>query len=113
MQRLADGRQVFELVLDLARRAAGRPAEVGLVLGLTNAAAEVLGKIDDLPLLVPGLGAQGGDVAALAASNRQAPLLINVSRGVLYPAGGQSPAAAAAGYRQQIREALRRPPLEP
>ncbi len=108
MQRLADGRQVFELVQDLARRAAGRPAEVGFVLGLTNAAAEVLSKIDDLPLLVPGLGAQGGDVQALAASQRQAPLLINVSRGILYPPAGQSPAQAAAAYAAQIRDALPR-----
>ena len=110
MQRLADGRQVFELVVDMARRAAGRAADVGLVLGLTNAAAEVLSKIDDVPLLIPGLGAQGGDVAALAASERRAPLLINVSRGILCPPAGQALAAAAAAYAQQIRENLPRAP---
>ena len=108
MQRLADGRQVFELVQDLARRAAGRPADVGFVLGLTNAASDVLAKIDDLPLLIPGLGAQGGDVQALAASQRRAPLLINVSRGILYPPAGQAPAEAAAAYAAQIRAALPR-----
>lgn len=111
MQRLADGRQVFELVQDIARRAAGREADVGFVLGLTNAAADVLSKIDDLPLLVPGLGAQGGDVHALAASERQAPLLINVSRGILYPPAGQTPAGAAAAYAAQIRAALLRQDL--
>lgn len=106
MQRLADGRQVFELVQDLARRGAGRAVDIGFVLGLTNAASEVLSKIDDVPLLIPGLGAQGGDLAALKASHRQAPQLINVSRGVLYPPAGQTPAAAAAEYARQIREAL-------
>ena len=106
MQRLADGRQVFELVQDIARRAAGRAADIGYVLGLTNAASNVLAKMDDLPLLVPGLGAQGGDIRALAASGRKAPSLINVSRGILYPPAGQSPAAAAADYRDQIRAAL-------
>ncbi len=106
MQRLADGRQVFELVQDLARRAAGRAADVGYVLGLTNAVADVLSKIDDVPLLVPGLGAQGGDVHALAAGRRTAPLLINVSRGVLYPPAGTTPAAAAEQYVRQIRAAL-------
>jgi len=38
----------------------------------------------DAPLLVPGLGAQGGDLDALAAANRSAPDVINVSRGILY-----------------------------
>jgi orotidine-5'-phosphate decarboxylase len=34
--------------------------------------------------LIPGLGAQGGDLAALAASGRTSPGVINVSRGILY-----------------------------
>jgi orotidine-5'-phosphate decarboxylase len=33
---------------------------------------------------VPGLGAQGGDLGALAAAKRSAPDVINVSRGILY-----------------------------
>ena len=84
-QVLADGRPVFELVTALGGRAAaeGRATDVGFVVGLTNA-ADVLGRIPDLPLLVPGLGAQGGDLAALAASRRTAPDVINVSRGILY-----------------------------
>ena len=74
----------------------------------TNAASGVLSKIDDLPLLVPGLGAQGGDIQALAASGRHAPLLINVSRGILYPADGLTPAEAAAAFAARIRAALLR-----
>ncbi len=73
------GRHVFEHVTDMARVS----SQGGLVVGLTNA-AEILPLIPDVPLLVPGLGAQGGDVAALRGTARQAPLLINVSRGVLY-----------------------------
>jgi len=53
------------------------------VVGLTNA-ADVLENIPDAPLLVPGLGAQGGDLASLAAAARTAPDVINVSRGILY-----------------------------
>lgn len=103
-QRLADGRFVFELVQDLARRAAAAhsPADVGFVLGLTNAAADILSRVDDVPLLVPGLGAQGGDLAALSAGERRAPLLVNVSRGVLYPGNGETPAEAAARWAAQI-----------
>jgi orotidine-5'-phosphate decarboxylase len=76
---------VFELVTALGLRAATeeRATDVGFVVGLTNAAG-VLEKIPDMPLLVPGLGAQGGDLAALAAAGRSAPDVINVSRGILY-----------------------------
>ena len=42
----------------------------------------------DAPLLVPGLGAQGGDLAALACAKRTAPDVINVSRGILYAGDG-------------------------
>jgi orotidine-5'-phosphate decarboxylase len=73
-------RCVFELVCDMLQ---GAP-QAGLVVGLTNASNDILSKIPDVPLLIPGLGAQGGDVEALRASKRQAPNLVNVSRGILY-----------------------------
>jgi len=41
-------------------------------------------RIPDVPLLIPGLGAQGGDLDALKGGKRKAPLLVNVSRGILY-----------------------------
>lgn len=86
-QILADGRAIFELVTALGERAAGLPTDVGYVVGLTNTAG-VLQRIPDAPLLIPGLGAQGGDLAELAAAARTAPDVINVSRGVLYADDG-------------------------
>lgn len=80
--KLASGRMVFELVGDMAERA--EPGSVGLVLGLTNASADVLKRIPDVPLLIPGLGAQGGDLDSLSGEERKAPCVINVSRGILY-----------------------------
>jgi orotidine-5'-phosphate decarboxylase len=102
-QTLADGRAVFELVTALGQRAIdeGQITDVGYVVGLTNA-AEVLAKMPDAPLLVPGLGAQGGDLAALAAAGRSAPDVINVSRGILYAGDDQSYAQRAALWAQQI-----------
>ncbi len=94
LQRLAgtEDRRVFEIVAEMARAS----DQTGLVLGLTNAAPETLLRIPDVPLLIPGLGAQGGDLDALRASPRQAPLLVNVSRGILYaqPEGGFAEKAA-------------------
>ncbi len=105
-QRLADGRSVFELVTALGERAKteGRATDVGYVVGLTNA-ADVLAKIPDAPLLIPGLGAQGGDLAALAAAARTAPDVINVSRGILYAGDDRSFGERAKAWAAQISTA--------
>ena len=106
-QKLADGRSVFELVTALGERAKdeGRATDVGYVVGLTNA-AEVLEKIPDAPLLVPGLGAQGGDLASLAAAARTAPDVINVSRGILYAADELGFGARARIWAEKIATAF-------
>ena len=107
-RRESEGRRVFELVGEFPVRAEGekRETDVGLVVGLTNAAGEVLAGLPDVPLLVPGLGAQGGDLSALSGSQRQAPNVINVSRGVLYGEDG-TPGEQAARYAGQIAGALK------
>jgi orotidine 5'-phosphate decarboxylase subfamily 2 len=81
-------------------------SQAGLVVGLTNAAPDVLTRIPDVPLLIPGLGAQGGDLAALKNSGRQAPLLVNVSRGILYQDEDKTFAQRAEMWKLRIREAL-------
>lgn len=106
-QQLADGRQVFELVTALGDRAAaeGRKTDVGYVVGLTHA-ADVLRKIPDAPLLIPGLGAQGGELAPLSAAARRAPDVINVSRGILYAGDDRSFAERAHDWARKIAESL-------
>jgi orotidine-5'-phosphate decarboxylase len=106
-QKLADGRSVFELVTALGERACheGCKTDVGYVVGLTNA-ADVLEKIPDAPLLVPGLGAQGGDLASLAAAARSAPDVINVSRGILYAGDDRSFAERAQEWAEKISAAF-------
>lgn len=79
--------------------------DVGYVVGLTNA-ADVLSRIPDAPLLIPGLGAQGGDLKALAAAGRSAPDVINVSRGILYAEDDRSFAQRAQFWAEKIREAI-------
>jgi orotidine-5'-phosphate decarboxylase len=105
-QKLADGSSVCELVTALGDRAAieGRKTDVGYVVGLTNA-ADVLEKMPDAPLLVPGLGAQGGDLASLVAASRTAPDVINVSRGILYAGDERGFGARAKHWADQIAAA--------
>jgi orotidine-5'-phosphate decarboxylase len=103
LQSLANGAPVYSLVGEMAKRAAGSPAEVGFVVGLTNAASGVLEQLPDCPLLVPGLGAQGGEAAAMRGTGRQAPTVINVSRGILYAEPELSFAAKAEKWLNLIR----------
>ena len=107
-QRLADGRKVYELVGEMVERARreGAGNEVGLVVGLTNADERLMSELPDAPLLIPGLGAQGGELGALRGSKRTSPCVINVSRGILYKNPQMTYAEKAAQYAEQIREAL-------
>jgi orotidine-5'-phosphate decarboxylase len=89
---------VFELVCDMLK---GAP-QAGLVVGLTNASGDSLSRIPDVPLLIPGLGAQGGDVEALRASKRQAANVVNVSRGILYAEPEKSFAEKAERWAKMI-----------
>ena len=102
-QLLADGSPVYSKVLEMATRAAGSPAEVGFVIGLTNAAGDVLARVPDCPLLVPGLGAQGGEVSQLVGQKRHAPILVNVSRGILFAESEKSFAQKAQEYLAMLR----------
>jgi orotidine-5'-phosphate decarboxylase len=98
----SDGKPLYLQVAALAARLNGH-GNVGLVVGAT-APAEVaeVRRASRLPFLLPGVGAQGGDVeaAARAAWNGDAAsCLISSSRGVLYAA---SPAREAAALKAQI-----------
>jgi orotidine-5'-phosphate decarboxylase len=80
-----------------------------LVVGATCARemAELRGAHPDLPFLVPGIGAQGGDLEATLAAgldSRGAGLLISSSRNIIYAGGGAAEAigAAAAELRTAI-----------
>jgi orotidine 5'-phosphate decarboxylase subfamily 2 len=103
-----DGRYVFELMQEFAVRAGSLPGQVGMVMGLTNVSDEVLGRVADLPLLVPGLGAQGGDLSRLQLTGRSAPWLINASRSILYGEEG-SPESRAKAARDKISNAVEPP----
>lgn len=104
--RKVGDRYAFELIQDFADRANGLPGQVGLVVGLTNVSDEVLSRVKDLPLLIPGLGAQGGDLSRLDIASRAAPSLVNSSRSILYGAEGD-PASRAEAARDRIRAAMR------
>ncbi|HRO36243.1 orotidine-5'-phosphate decarboxylase [Thauera sp.] len=82
-----------------------------LVVGATFPAeiARVRALVGELPLLVPGIGAQGGDIAATLAAGRTADctgLMINSSRAVLYAGKGEDFAEAARRVAEDTRDAI-------
>ncbi len=107
-QRLAsvDGMPLlYEYIAQLAQGRWNLNGQLGLVVGATypTEIERVRALAPTLPLLIPGVGAQGGDaVAAVKAGWRPgAPIVVNSSRAILYASSGGDFAAAAR------REALR------
>jgi orotidine-5'-phosphate decarboxylase len=84
-----------------------------LVVGATWPAQlrEVRAIVGDLPLLVPGVGAQGGDVEAVVANAKTADgtgLIVSSSRAILYASGGDDYADAARTAALALRDGINR-----
>lgn len=104
MQRLADVEGQPRLFEELARRAqnewAKRPGQIGLVVGATypREIERVRQLAPTVPLLIPGVGAQGGDAETTVKAGWRAdgPILVNSSRAILYAGQGLDDFAAHA-----------------
>ena len=104
-QRLESGDLLYEHIARLAAGAWNRQGQLGLVVGATYPAeiARVRELAPTLPLLIPGVGAQGGDAAAAVRAGWRAengvtvaPIVVNSSRAVLYASGAADAFEAAA-----------------
>jgi orotidine-5'-phosphate decarboxylase len=107
-QRLASGEPLYEHIARVASGSWNRNGQLGLVVGATYPAeiARVRELAPRLPLLIPGLGAQGGDAAATVRAGWRGthagttgPILVSSSRAVLYPADAEERDFAAAARR--------------
>jgi orotidine-5'-phosphate decarboxylase len=103
-----DGGEERAVFLTMAERAEQwdktYPASVGLVVGATYPAqlAAIRSRCPDLPILLPGVGAQAGDVAAAVAAGidvRGESLMVSSSRGIIYAGSG-------ADFADRAREAV-------
>ncbi len=91
LQVMVKGKKLlFEHVLDMAREW-GTPENMMFVVGATQSAwmKKVRKIVPDHFLLVPGVGAQGGDLQELSdvAMNKKCGLLVNASRSIIYADG--------------------------
>jgi orotidine-5'-phosphate decarboxylase len=99
--QLIDGQPLFEHVATRAASEWSQLGEVGLVVGATypDELARVRSLVGDMPLLVPGVGAQGGDAQTVLRVGRATDgygLIINSSRAILFASPGEDFAEAAA-----------------
>ena len=109
--------KLYERVARLVASEWNSTGQCALVVGATfpGEIARVREIVGDMPLLVPGIGAQGGDIEATVRAGRtnkgQAPgcgLMINSSRAILYAGKGEDFADAARRVAQETRDTINR-----
>ncbi|MEA3121027.1 MAG: orotidine-5-phosphate decarboxylase [Paraburkholderia sp.] len=104
-------RPLYQVVARLAAEKWNASGELSLVVGATfpkeiEAVRDIVG---EMPLLIPGIGAQGGDVEATVRAGRTAAgtgMMINSSRAILYAGKGEDFAQAAARAAQETRDKI-------
>ncbi len=106
---LENGDYLFERVLETSSTWA-TPDELMYVAGATK--AEMFQTIRKLApnnfLLVPGIGAQGGDLESVSrfGMNSQCGLLVNSSRGIIYASSGKDFAEAAREKAMELQKQM-------
>jgi len=107
----AAGRRLYHMVAELAATRWNTRGNCLLVVGATypQELAEIRRIVGDMPLLVPGVGAQGGDVAQVVRNGQTAAgtgLIVSSSRGILYASSGEDFAAAARSAALSLRDQI-------
>jgi orotidine-5'-phosphate decarboxylase len=108
----AHGMPIYQHVARMVAQTWNTNGQCSLVVGATFPAelAQVRAIVGDMPLLVPGIGAQGGDVLATVSAGKTANgtgMMINSSRAILYAGAGDDFAEAARLAAIATRDAIR------
>ena len=109
-----NGEPLYLHVAKLAAQEWNRSEQISLVVGATfpEEIAKVRAIVGDMPLLIPGIGAQGGDIDATVSAGKVSGkpgtgMIINSSRAILYASSGPDFAQAARAAATSTRDALR------
>lgn len=108
---VVDGKPLYVWVAQLAHNEWNEHGNCCLVVGATwpEQLSRVREVVGEMPILVPGVGAQGGDVEATVRAGQTAAgtgLMISSSRAVLYASAGEDFAQAARKVALQLREQI-------
>jgi orotidine-5'-phosphate decarboxylase len=109
----AGNTSLYEHVARLVATEWNSNGQCALVVGATfpDEIRRVRAIVGDMPLLVPGIGAQGGDIDATVAAGQTrmgSGLMINSSRAILYAGKDETFAAAARWIAKETRDAINR-----
>ncbi len=108
--RTENGGFLYEEVMRKSEDWGANPENSMFVIGATKAEqfAEIRKIVPEHFLLVPGVGAQGGDLAQTAKRglNKDAGLLVNLSRGIIFAEKSQNFASAARTAAQKTRDEM-------
>src|SRR5687768_11593520 len=105
------GKKLFHHVAETVAKEWNSAGNCMLVVGATypEELADIRSRVGDLPFLVPGVGAQGGDVAKVMSAgktNGGTGLVISSSRAILYASPGDDFAEAARKAAKELRDSI-------
>jgi len=105
------GEKIYRIIAAKASREWNYNGNVTLVVGATypDELSSVRTTVGDMPLLVPGIGAQGGDVEKAVKNGRNSKgtgMIINSSRGIIYAGKGKDFAEAARTAAMELRDEI-------
>ena len=108
---VGQGKPLYLHVADQVANRWNTSGQCALVVGATfpNEIAKVRACVGDMPLLIPGIGAQGGDIAGTVAAGQDSQglgMMINSSRAILYASSSDDWREAAALAAIETREAI-------
>jgi len=109
--KLSDGTFLFQKIISKVIEW-NEKKNCGIVFGATNSdeLRENIKLFADLPVLLPGIGMQGGslrDVIESFKSVDRKNYLINVSRGIIYKSDGDDFAAQASSELENLNDQIR------
>jgi orotidine-5'-phosphate decarboxylase len=110
---VSDGQRLYQIVAGKAVNLWNRNGNVLLVVGATfpQELKEIRSMVGDMPFLVPGVGAQGGDIRAALINGKTkngTGMIISSSRAIIYASTGDDFAEAARQAAISLRDEINR-----
>jgi orotidine-5'-phosphate decarboxylase len=108
-----NGKKLYQIIAEMAKEKWNYNGNALLVVGATypKELKEIRAIVGDMPLLVPGIGAQKGDVERAVTNGKNskgAGMIINSSRGIIYASKGDDFAEAARTAALMLRDEINR-----
>jgi len=104
-------RPLYQIVAQRVANHWNTNGNCALVVGATypEELGEVRGIVGDMPILIPGIGAQGGDVEKTVTAGKNSHgqgMIINSSRGIIFASKGADFAEAARRETEKLRDLI-------